>query len=186
MGILRGEQTASATVFVDEYVNAGLPRVCALSGEPSTMQLRSEKTIDSPSAGWLFLILFGPVGWVIVALVFLTGRRGKLTGSLPMDEVHYLAAKARRHRSYLVLLFGLAILVCGLLADPVVPLAFSGVLAAVTLFAGWVLHVIESMRRPAIDLDASGRWVMIYNVHPEFARACREMAPRRARATSRG
>ena len=50
--------------------------------------------------------------------------------------------------------------------------------------AAAVVTVVSAIRyslaRPAIELDASGRWVTLRGVHPAFAEACAAAAPRRA------
>jgi hypothetical protein len=173
MGNVR-RQTGTATVFVDDFVEERLPAVSVISGEPASHLLRRKRVVDSPSSAWLLLLLVVPFGWIAVAFIFLTGRRSTLVGYVPIREAEYQLMRSRRRIAPLLAVVSVLTLVLGLFAEPTVPLVFTGLLTLVLLLAAAVVGVVTSLERPMVELDASRRWVTIDNVHPNFARACRE------------
>lgn len=164
---------SDATVFVDDYVQDRLPGICVVTGEPTNDRLHSETVVDRPSLGWLFLLLLGPIGWIVLLAVFAFGQRSYLHGELPFSEEAYLAEK-RRTRS--AVLFGIGAVVVAMAVFGAIANFSIGVVGVVlALIAGIGAYLWASSMGPALQLDASRRFVTIRKAHPNFAAAVREM-----------
>ena len=172
---------ATTTVFVDDVVQGRLPMVCVRTGEPADGLHRIHQTIDGGSP-WAFLLIFlGPLGWMflIVSMVF-NGRSRQLLVRLPYSH-HGLAREQSEFRAAVVsgaAMVASAIAMVIALTGPtprsqvretvVFLLVGATLLAAVSTIA---LGIRYSLHRPGIELDASGRWVTLRGIHPNFARA---------------
>ena len=180
---------AATTVFVDDAVQGNLPPVCARTGVAASARLTIHQDLtDGLGAAWV-LLFFGPLGWLVLALVALSRRRSTLTVRIPYgdDELRRYVSAARRtmHLAIgtgvlLVLVFGAAF---GLaLSDPT-PLMVTGLAVFVIGSVAVLVNAAIARRKlVGIGLDASGRWVTLRRVHPAFAAACdaRRAAPAQA------
>lgn len=166
---------APTRVSVDELARGDVPPVCVMSGRHAGSQVDVEGAAGGFSPVWFLLLLAGPVG--IIIIVVLMGRGSRFGGRLPVTDT-VLETYNRRVRAARVA-FGAAVAgaVLGLVAlvagDSIytAPLAF---VAAVAITGGVVSVVVAgAVARhgwPQLELEASRRWVMIRNAHPEFER----------------
>jgi hypothetical protein len=183
---------ASVTVFVDDAVCGRFPAVCAKTVRPSDGSLSVSHDVrgaSSVSTAWmLLLLLFPPVGWLILLVLALANPRQCewLTVELPWssEAMARLSAVRGRRRN---LWTGAALALCGGVvalvtsAQAHVGQIFATRLAAVTLLAACVACVVGALvaewrvgqATVAVDLDASRRWLTLRGVAPEFARAVR-------------
>lgn len=172
---------SAATVFVDDAVQGHLPYVCVRTGQPANGLHRIHKTIGG-SSGWLWLLIFlGPFGWMflIAALVF-SGSSRQLLVRLPYssealnrERGEFRAAVGAGFAMFVGFVAALVAMVGGTPHSHVREtimyfLIASTVCAAIATFA---LALRYSLRRPGIELDASGRWVTLRGVHRDFADA---------------
>lgn len=171
---------SAATVFVDDAVQGHLPYVCVRTGQPADGLHRIHKTIGG-SSGWLWLLIFlGPFGWMflIAALVF-SGSSRQLVVRLPYS---YAAVDQERREFRAAVVAGVAMVGSAVamviaLTGPtprsqvretvIYVLITATICAAIATFAFALRY---SSHRPGIELDASGRWVNLTGVHPNFAR----------------
>ena len=171
----------SAKVFVDDAVMGRLPQVCAKDGTPTGSRLRIVTEVGrSTRFGILWLLLLaGPPGWIVVALLYAWDPGERLAVEVPLSDPSYdRFTQARRQRR-----LGSA---CAVAA---VALAFvlifwngGGPPAAVLMFGaifGAAASYVAADRRLTkasigVDLDASRRWVTLRRVHPDFAAARRD------------
>ncbi|MGN6693961.1 MAG: hypothetical protein ACTHN0_07265 [Aquihabitans sp.] len=170
---------AATTVFVDDAVRGNLPQVCARTGAPTAKRLTIHQDLTGGlGAAWV-LLFFGPLGWLVLALVALSRRRSTLTVRIPYAEAE-LGAYVRTARRSFHLGIATAVLVAacfgaafGLsLSDPT-PVVLVGL--GVFVVGGLAVFVNGLLARRmlvGIDLDASGRWVRLTHIHPAFAAAC--------------
>lgn len=170
---------ATVTVFVDDAVRGSLPDVCARTGVPTTKRLTIHEDLSGGlGAAWV-LVFFGPLGWLVLALVAMSRRRSTLTvripyGAEPLGQ-YVLTARRTVH-----LAIGTGVVVVALLAAAFgLATSHSSMLfaaALVSLGIGGLVVIGNGLlaRRQlvGIDLDASGRWVTLSRVHPAFAAAC--------------
>lgn len=172
---------ATTTVFVDDAVQGHLPLVCARTGEPADGLHRIHQTIGGGSAWALLLVFLGPLGWlVLLATLAFGGRSRQLLVRLPYSR-HGLQQEQREFRAAVV--SGVAMVVSAIafvatLAGPtprsqvretVMYLVVASLVCAVA--ATFALGIRYSLHRPGIELDASGRWVTLRAVDPNFVRA---------------
>jgi hypothetical protein len=158
---------AEALVFVDDYVMGRLPEVCAVTGHPTDDQINIRSRIDQLSwAASILLILLGPLGWLALLVMALTGPT--LVGWLPysIDE----AVRRREQRRFVAIGTVAGVLGLLLLASALDAPVFAS-LALPLLFLGVIVFGLCLYREPRIGLDASGRWVSIRRAHPNFAAA---------------
>ncbi len=75
---------ATVSVFVDEAVRGRLPMVCAKTGQPADLLVRTTQSVGGlPGAAWL-LVFLGPPGWGILLLLALFGSgQESLTARIP-------------------------------------------------------------------------------------------------------
>ncbi len=160
-------ETGEVQVFVDDYVIGRLPAVCAVTGEPSTDQVRFRTNVSPLNPIWILLIFLGPIGWI--ALAFMSAsRRSYLTGWLPY--AHEIAKRHREQRRLVVIATSVAVVSGFVLAA----LMGSGLLvgfAFAALVVGLVVLMVLERGEPRVALDGSGRWVTLGNVHPAFVAA---------------
>jgi hypothetical protein len=182
---------AEVKVFVDDAVLGRLPDVCARDGVLAYGRLTCRSPVGGAShAGvlWLLLLLAGPIGWIVAAV--LAGRGGEeLTVEVPYSDRAY--DRMRAHRALRVT--GLLVLLGGLvgvyLLDANIALSDVGLgLALLLPIGGLVAYVAGAYRmwreRVEVRLDGSRRWVTLANVHPDFGRACDAAASAPDRAHS--
>ena len=171
----------TTTVFVDDAVQGHLPYICVKSGDSADGLHRLHKAIGG-SSGWAWLLIFlGPVGWLVLLSVLIFGGSSRdLLVRLP-----YSRAALYRERSefraatvagFAMVASSVAMVVA--LAGPtprsqvretVIYLLLTATVCAA--IATCALGLRYSLHRPGIELDASGRWVMLRGVHANFARA---------------
>jgi hypothetical protein len=185
---------ATVTVFVDDAVQGHVPQVCVRTGEPADGLHRIHTAIGG-SSGWLWLLVFfGPVGWLVllVALAFAGSARDLLV-RLPYSydairlERSQLRAAVGAGVALVVGFVGILIVLAGPTPRSHVRETILAVLVTATvaaMLATFALGLRYSLRRPAIELDASGRWVTLRRVDTEFAAAVEASA--RVRTTSHG
>lgn len=161
-------------VFVDDYATGRLPEVCVVTGHPTTDQVRMRTNVSRLAAIWFVLILFGPVGWLVLLAVSFSSRN-YLEGWLPYEH----REARRRHQAWKFGLIWSAVAIGGLLLlGAGLKSGIFVVLAVAVLVVGLIALVVSQHREPEIRLDASGRWVTIRRVHPSFAAAIeREYSP---------
>ncbi len=172
---------ATTTVFVDDAVQGHLPMVCVRTGEPADGLHRIHQTIGGGSP-WAFLLVFlGPLGWLVLfAGLLFGGRSRQLLVRLPYshDGLRWEQGQFRAAvLSGLAMVVGAIALVVALTGPAprsqvretvILLVAGATVCAFVATFA---LGIRYSFGRPGIELDASGRWVTLRGVHPNFVRA---------------
>jgi hypothetical protein len=172
---------ATATVFVDDAVRGALPAVCVKDGIPTADRLTVRELVgDGARLGvaWL-LVLAGPPGWIaLLAISFVRGGRGEeLVAQVPMGRAAYgRLVAARRDRLFAVLGTVAAVVVSLVLSstlDSNLVLLFLASLVVGLIAVGLTSHRVNRAA-VALGLDASRRWVTIYDVHPAFAVACAE------------
>jgi hypothetical protein len=181
MGLFRRRH--DVRVFVDDYVLGRLPDVCVLTGEPADGTVTNQTRVGNPNPLLLLLVLLGPIGWIILALA--AGRSGReLAGELPITRArwHYLQSVRR------TMWATLAAFVVGFVATLLsgaddLRTAMTAVVAVVAFCAAAGIKIWLQFQWPTVRLDASGRWVTLQAVSPEFARAVAERN-RRARDTT--
>ena len=139
------------------------------------------QTIGGGSPWAVRLIFLGPLGWMflIASLVF-GGRSRQLLVRIPYSQrgLHRERSEFRAAVVSGAAMVASAIAMVIALAGPtprsqvretvVFLLVGATLLAAVATVA---LGIRYSLHRPGIELDASGRWVTLLSVHPNFARA---------------
>lgn len=154
--------------------------ICVSTGRPADGMVDFE-TNDSRFQWWtLVLVFLGPIGWLVMALIYgLSRGPGRVGGSLPMTrsalDSHNQVAKvssrawvvpiagfvsgalvlmvSSRHWTYLL---GTSLLVLGLVGG-------FAVLAAMVF--------LTNRGRVSAELDGTGNWVELRNVHPNFEAA---------------
>jgi hypothetical protein len=177
MGTIDG--MATATVFVDDAVRDRLPGVCVKDGIPTADRLAVRTTVgDGARLGvaWL-LVLAGPLGWIALVLIASarSGQAEMLVAQVPMNEGAFERLVAARHTyrataiGAVALSVGIVVLGALLGADVLLPFVLSVV-------GGCVAVAVAGNRARGraiqIGLDASRRWVTVFDVHPAFAEAC--------------
>ena len=170
---------STVTVFVDDAVQGHLPMVCVRSGAPADGLHRVEQPIGGGS-GWAWLLIFlGPVGWLALIIVMVVGGRSRyLTVRLPKTQAT-LAEERRWFRAAvaagaLMVVAGIgSFVIAGQTSSPTGNvMAWSALITAgISALAALAFAIKRSLERVGIDLDASGRWVTLRNVHPNFAEA---------------
>ena len=160
---------SSVTVFVDDAVQGHLPYVCAKTGEPADGLQRVEQG-QGPGPGVFLLLFLGPIGWIV--LIALSGRTSFLTVRLPVSDAALSFDRGLRRVRMIALLVALGAGVSAVFvrAEPMLmpPLA---VVAGVAVVVAIIYAIRVSLNTVGIELDASGRWVTLRRVHPNFARA---------------
>jgi hypothetical protein len=169
---------ADATVFVDDAVLGWLPPICVKDGVLTTDTLTTSSVVrDGTGLGiaWL-LVLFGPLGWILLLLLAATRRPADtLTVQLPFSEVAY--ERLRRAKRDI---WPYAVAACVLGVSALVALGHHDRLLAGVLGVVLVLAAVQwarALRRVrtcsvTVELDASRRWVTLRRVHPMFAEGC--------------
>ncbi|WP_426573578.1 hypothetical protein [Aquihabitans sp. McL0605] len=170
---------SSVTVFVDDAVRGNLPSVCAKTGAPARKVMRIDQDLTGSLGALWLLVFFGPPGWVLFAVLAASRRRQHLVVRVPYADEMIRRYHAARRLTFRVAAGAGALLVAAF----VLPFLFStfpqGLDLAAGLFVlsgGLVAVLVCSWRAQrllvGVDLDASGRWVTLKHVHPDFAAAC--------------
>lgn len=185
-------------VPVDDFVVGDLPMICARTGLPADGLVEVESHEGSFQTWWLLLLLTGPAGIIVIAVLWIFARRpGRVGGSVPMTH----AALAEQNRSVAAAnwawavpaaMVGAAVLLyvtTPLRHLPALPIS-SETVATTLLVTGLVggilamviLASVANHRRVEVRLDGTARWVEIRNVHANFARAANQQVRARHRA----
>jgi hypothetical protein len=173
---------AEVTVFVDDAVRGMLPDVCARDGIPTADRLTSSVTVgDGARLGVLWLlVLAGPIGWI--ALVFIASSRSGgaevLQVDLPLSQAAWerqQGARSARRKALFFAVTGVGVLMLGASSQAVYDAVILGC-GLVLLLGGLIASVAFDLRASQdavrVQLDASRRWVHLWNVHPRFVEAC--------------
>lgn len=183
---------AWVTVFVGDAVCGRLPPVCAKTGRPSDGRLAVSHDVrgaSSVSTAWmLLLLLFPPVGWLILLVLALANPRQSewLTVELPWSTDAMRRLRAARARCRNLWIGAVVSLVGGFVALVAMGRAGAGELSAyrlgalalaATLVTCGIGALVAEWRvgqaSVAVDLDASRRWVTLRGVAAEFAQTVR-------------
>jgi len=175
---------AQVTVFIDDVVLGRLPSLCVKEGIPTEDRLTVRDATSGSGLGFAWLLVFlGPPGWVGLFIMTAISRNG-VTGRLPFCEFAYRRLVIlQRMQTVWMAAFGVLALVAvaGLVVHRATYTAASIALGAAAV-ASAVKAIIETrrLRRAEVHLalDASGRWVTLSGVHPDFAAAVAEAAAR--------
>ncbi len=182
--------STAVRVHVDDLAVGHLPPLCAITGRPSTDLVHFEEQAREFRAWWLLLLLFGPFGIAAIVLLYLFARPGRGAGGLiplhdsAIDAYNDLLRAGRRW----ALTFGIGFvaalgltIIGGNTDQPSLTAAF-GTLAAIAAVAAisslFIAEAIAQRRWLSLELDGSGRWVLVRGVHPDFARSVIETARR--------
>jgi hypothetical protein len=150
---------------IDAFERGRLPRICALSGEPTTdhMNVTVETTSGLP---WLIL---GAVPFLLAAHL---GRKVAV-GQLPMTEEVYRVVKRKRKVVPGIALTGVALIAVGL----ALIVRFNGRIGLLAALAGVVVLLVgrihANARNPlgAMRIDKTGRWIELPRAADRFADA---------------
>ncbi len=160
---------SKVTVFVDDAVQGHLPYVCAKTGAPADGLERVDRSMGG-SWLWILLIFFGPIGWIVLIALSVIGNK-TLTVRIPMSFAAINHERTLR-RVRMVAALGTIAGIVGAIAVHQQPGRGGFVLMAAAAFAVTIVfHVRVQFALIDIDLDASGRWVTLRGVHPNFVEA---------------
>lgn len=155
-------------VPVESFERGDLPKVCPVTGQPATGELRIDAAND-PGAARLLLLL-----GVLTYVVYRAVTRRTAVGVLPLSDDGWRAVvDGRRRRVVLwvvVLVVGVGLVAGGIVGQSVV-LAVPGILVGVGGAVG--LGGAQSWRPFGVTIEDSGRWVVLVGVHDELERAWR-------------
>lgn len=162
-------------VFVDDAVRDRLPGICVTHGGETEDRLTLNAQVRGTGPLWLLLFL-GPVGWVIYFLVSWSSSAGRtLTVVFPACwSCHRRGVVLARWRLGAMVASAAALVGVLYAAGHHAPLAswtFAAVLVAAVGLAARDWWSLRSYL-VSVSLDASGRWVGLANVHPDFVAAC--------------
>lgn len=166
-----------ARVFVDDAIEGRLPPVCVLTGAEADSYRVLTRRIGGMEAWTAILILIGPIGWLLIAVMGLvSGRSEFLTVLLPYEDDAWSRVEHRRRVRFIA---GLGAFVAGALAlTRWTPWLWAAVLVG-ALAVGVVTHAKLVRVEVNLDLDASRRWVTISGVSEAFAEAVDRTRQRR-------
>ncbi len=176
----RVRSSYTTRIPVDDFVVGDLPMICVYTGEPADGFVDLE-TDDSRFQWWMIILVFlGPVGWILLALVYgLSRGPGRVGGAIPMtrdalDDHNNMARISSR--AWIVPIAGF---VSGALILMVSNRHWTYVLGTTLLMLGLVggfavlavMSFLTNSRRVSAELDATRRWIELRNVHSDFAAA---------------
>lgn len=163
---------ATVSVFVDEAVRGRLPMVCAKTGQPADLLVRTDQPVGGlPGMAWL-LVFLGPPGWGLLLLLALLGSgRESLTVRIPRTHASFEWEHQMRRYTWVAGLMGVALLLMASVFASRQPPLLSLALGAAFLLGALALHGIVYFNAITVSLDGSRRWVTLSGVHPDFARA---------------
>ena len=161
---------------MDDAVEGRLPPVCVLTGAEADSYRAVSRRIGGVGAGTWLLVLLGPIGWFLIALVDLaSGRKEFLTVLLPYEDDAWNRVERHRRMRFIA---GLGAFVAGALAlTGWAPWLWAAVLVG-ALAMGLVMHARLVRVEINLDLDASRRWVTISGVSETFREAI-DLQPQR-------
>ena len=162
---------ASVTVFVDDAVRGDWPPICVRSGAPAEWTATVRVPVNRPSEAVWLLVLLGPVGWLILAILLGGGLNHEvLTVQLPYSGALEVKFRERRGRRNVAIVAAVVLTALGLIGTSAgyAILLVPGVIAIVVAVFRHSQMVLDDV---AIELDGSRRWVTISGVADEFARA---------------
>jgi hypothetical protein len=169
VGLLRPRH--DVTVFVDDYALGRLPGVCVLTGEPADGTVTNRTRPGNPNPLLLLLVLLGPIGWIILAVAATRSGR-ELAGELPVTQARWQYLQRVRRTMWATMAVFVAAFVATLLSvEDDLRTAMTAVVAVVAFVAAAGIKIWLQFQWPTVRLDASGRWVTLQAVSPEFARA---------------
>ncbi len=165
---------ASVSVFVDCAVRGELPRICARTGAFTDSVMQIDKPIGGlGAAAWLLLFL-GPMGWIILVLLHLLGAGREMLSV----RVPYSPEALERERPLRRLRWGASLASVVLLVMAIIQLFGTPkiwlTLAALSSALALATHIVLYLSGIDVKLDASRRWVILSNVHAEFASAVKQ------------
>lgn len=155
-------------MFVDDVVTGDLPSRCVYTGAPTNRVMRFEHQVSSRWWMWLF-VFFGPIAWLILAVVALVVKAEHLTVRLPVSRAAADRFRRLRWRCVEAVAAGVMSLVMAAALEPFREILIGGGLVAFA--AAVVIRARIAFMLVDIELDASRRWVHLGNVHPDFATA---------------
>lgn len=177
-----GEKGSCIRVAVDDLAVGHLPSICVKTGQAADLSVAVESSEQGFQPWWILLLLLGPVGIVAIVLLWTFGRRAnRVGGQVPLSSAalqRYNDA-VQMARMAMALAFAGVIFGTGALAlapGPAEIRAFGvvGVLAIVAGICGTLTASYAAKRRWIdVELDGSGRWAVLTNVHPSFVAAVR-------------
>lgn len=158
-------------MFVDDAVRGRLPLVCAKTGEPADLVIRMRQPVGGGlGAAWL-LVVFGPIGWLLLVLASLVGPRPEyLTVRIPQSSAAYSRERWLGGFRLAAIGLGFGAAAYGMVRPGPFPLVWLA-LAGAFFLAGLALHVAVYFQSVGVGIDVSRRWVTLSGVHPAFVRA---------------
>ena len=163
-------------VFVDDYVTGRLPGVCVLTGERADGMVTNRTTVGNPNPLLLLLVFLGPIGWILLLVVLAVGRPGReFVGELPVTWARWQHLQhVRRTMRATLAVFLAAFVTTVAIGGSDLQMAVTAIVAVVSFFTAAGIKIWLQFQWPTVRLDASGRWVTLQAVAPEFARALAE------------
>jgi hypothetical protein len=174
------------TVFSEDAVAGCLPGICVRTGVPTDDRLSVRAPVHAGGnrlgMAWL-LILFGPVGWLVLVVLALTRRpAGGLVVRVPYSAAAqrklFRARHSERTAGVAVVALMLVEIVVLITRPPSVDAISAVVLTGVTLAAATT--VVSALLLMPLEvrarLDATRRWVTLSNVGSGFAFAAWEQS----------
>lgn len=167
----------SVRIFVDDAVEGRLPPVCVLTGAQADSYRALTRRMGGVGAWTALLILIGPIGWVLIALMgIVSGRSEYLTVLLPYEDEAWNRMERDRRVRFIA---GLGAFAAGALAlTRWTPWLWIAILAG-ALAMGLVTHARLARMEVSVDLDASRRWATLSGVNEAFAGAVDDLSRRR-------
>jgi hypothetical protein len=165
---------ASVEVFVDDAVRGNFPNVCAKTGRPAGGVLRIEDSRGGIGLAWV-LLLFGPIGWLVLLAVVALARRETLVVRLPYSDEGLREERRKAHVVWQSLVVGALCVVAAALELEPLPISVWIVATLVAAAVFVVACTVMLVTRVGVRLDASHRWVTLSRVHPDFVAAVQAM-----------
>ena len=169
---------AAVSVFVDDAIRGDLPLVCAKTGEPTDLMIRTSQAVGGgfPLLVW-FLLFLGPLGIVGILLAALLSPRPEyLTVRIPETEASFSRERQLQRWRLAALGAGVVLPFLGIFGVGMFPALWLVTTVACFVAAGaltWMLW-LDSI---GVSIDVTRRWVTFTNVHPAFAEAVNRRAP---------
>lgn len=162
----------AVSVFVDDAIRGDLPRVCAKTGEPADLVIRTRTQVGGGLPGWAwFLLALGPPGFFVMVLAaLLVPGPEYLTVRLPETEASFERERQLERWRLAALGAGVALPFVGIFVVGMLPALWLALAVACFVAAGaltWVLW----RQSITVNIDVTRRWVTLANVHPAFAEA---------------
>ena len=185
VALLRDRTAPSGTtarISVDDLAIGRSPRICAVTGVPTTNLVEVESRDGGASPWWVLLVFLGPIGWVGLAILVALGRRtNRVSGLLPVSDDALARYNAVVTMSRRAMAFAIATIIGAIAWYIAVAEATSdryqwvaigaGVLVGVSLLVALGSSIVAPLRWIDLELDGSGRWVTVRRASPMFGRA---------------